>query len=96
MAHHVHVHVHIGNTSSRSTSSARSKKTKGRRRKSGTYAGAKAGSGKNFAALSKDLSRRKGVTNPGALAAYIGRKKYGNARFQSMAAKGRRNAGRRK
>lgn len=51
--------------------------------------GAKVGSGKNFAALKKKLGRKKGVTNPGALAAYIGRKKYGNKRFQSMATKGR-------
>lgn len=32
----------------------------------------------------------KGVKDPAALAAYIGRKKLGNAKFQSLAAKGRR------
>lgn len=50
---------------------------------------AKLGSGKRFKALKSKLSR-KGVKNPGALAAYIGRKKYGKKRFQSLAAKGRR------
>jgi hypothetical protein len=33
--------------------------------------------------------RRRGVKNPRALAAYIGRKKYGKARFQRAAARGR-------
>jgi len=38
------------------------------------------------------LKARKGkakVTNPGALAAWIGRKKYGKTRFQKMAKAGR-------
>lgn len=47
------------------------------------------GSGARFAALKKKLAGRPGVTDPGALAAYIGRKKYGNAKFQAMSAKGR-------
>lgn len=51
---------------------------------------AKLGSGKRFAALKKKLSGRKGVTNPGALAASIGRKKYGAKRMAKMAAKGRK------
>jgi len=50
---------------------------------------AKLGSGKRFAALKNKLSHRKGVTNPGALAAYIGRRKYGNKRFQKLAVKGK-------
>jgi hypothetical protein len=37
----------------------------------GTYAGAKPGSGKNFQRLKRDLAR-KGVKDPGALAAWIG------------------------
>ena len=41
-----------------------------------TTAGAPPGSGANFKALSAKLAAR-GATNPGALAAYIGRKKYG-------------------
>lgn len=46
------------------------------------------GGGGRFAALESKLSHREGVTNPGALAAYIGRKKYGKGKFQAMAAKG--------
>ena len=49
----------------------------------------KLGSGARFAALKNELSHEKGVTNPGALAAYIGRKKYGKAKFQGLAAKGK-------
>lgn len=47
------------------------------------------GSGARFAALKAKLGRRGGVKNPGALAAAIGRKKYGKAKFQSLAAKGK-------
>jgi len=50
---------------------------------------AKLGSGKRFASLSKKLSK-KGASNPGALAAYIGRKKYGAKKFAKLAASGRR------
>lgn len=50
----------------------------------------KLGSGARFAALEKKLSGKPGVTNPGGLAASIGRKKYGAGKFQSLAAKGRR------
>lgn len=51
---------------------------------------AKLGSGARFAALKKKLAGRPGVTDPGALAASIGRKKYGNKRMAKMAAAGRR------
>jgi hypothetical protein len=47
------------------------------------------GSGKRFSALSNKLASRPGVTNPDALAAYIGRKKLGAKKFNSLAAKGR-------
>ena len=47
------------------------------------------GSGKRFATLKRSLARR-GVRNPGALAASIGRKKYGTKRFAKLSAKGRR------
>jgi hypothetical protein len=47
------------------------------------------GSGGRFAALQNKLSGKPGVTDPGALAAAIGRKKFGNAKMQSMAAKGK-------
>jgi hypothetical protein len=42
-----------------------------------------------FNRLKARLARRKGVRNAAALAAYIGRKKYGKARFQRAAARGR-------
>lgn len=46
------------------------------------------GQGGRFAAMKKKLAGK--VDNPGAVAAAIGRKKYGAARFQKMAAKGRK------
>jgi|TARA_R100001143_G_C3354977_1_gene131778 hypothetical protein len=49
----------------------------------------KLGSGKRFKKLTKKL-KKKGAKNPKALAAYIGRKKYGKKKFQKLAAKGRR------
>lgn len=49
----------------------------------------KLGSGARFKALKSKLSGRKGVTNPGALAAAIGRKKYGAKKMAQMAAKNR-------
>jgi hypothetical protein len=48
------------------------------------------GSGERFAALKNKLSGEPGVTNPAGLAAYIGRKKYGKARFQQLSAGGRK------
>ncbi len=51
---------------------------------------AKPGSGARFSALKSKLGHRKGVSNPGALAAYIGRKKYGAKRFAKLSARGRR------
>ena len=54
---------------------------------------AELGSGARFAALKKKLSSRKGkgkVENPAALAAFIGRKKYGKTRFQKMAEAGKK------
>jgi hypothetical protein len=50
----------------------------------------KLGSGERFAALKGKLSHEKGVKNPGALAAAIGRKKYGEKKMASMSAKGRK------
>lgn len=47
-----------------------------------------AGSGKRFAALKANLAK-KGASDPSALAAYIGRRKFGNKKFQAMAAAGR-------
>lgn len=50
---------------------------------------AKLGSGKRFKALKSKLAA-KGATNPGALAAYIGRKKLGNKKFAKLSAAGRK------
>lgn len=47
------------------------------------------GQGGRFAALQQKLGNQ-GASNPGALAAYIGRKKYGDKGMQRMAAVGRR------
>lgn len=54
----------------------------------------KPGGGGRFAALKSKLAAR-GARNPGALAAYIGREKYGAKRMANMAARGRRRAARR-
>jgi hypothetical protein len=48
------------------------------------------GSGERFAALKGQLAQRKGVSNPGALAAYIGRKKYGKKKFAQLSKHGKR------
>lgn len=45
------------------------------------------GQGGRFAALEKSLSGKKGITNPGALAASIGRKKYGAKKFSRLSHK---------
>ena len=50
----------------------------------------KLGTGSRFKRLKKTLGKRKGVRNPGALAAYIGRKKYGKKRFARLSGHGRR------
>ena len=47
------------------------------------------GSGKRFKQLVGKLKKR-GAKKPKALAAFIGRKKYGAKKFAKMAAKGRR------
>lgn len=39
-----------------------------------------------FSKLEGKLASRPGVTNPGALAAYIGRQKYGAKKFNAAAA----------
>jgi hypothetical protein len=46
------------------------------------------GQGKRFSALTQQLAA-KGARNPDALAAYIGRKKYGKKRFQQLSKKGK-------
>jgi len=46
------------------------------------------GSGARFSALTQELASR-GARNPKALAAYIGRKKYGKQKFGKLSAGGK-------
>jgi hypothetical protein len=46
-----------------------------------------------FDRLTEALSKKKGIRNPAALAASIGRKKYTKKRFQEYAAKGKKMRG---
>ena len=48
------------------------------------------GSGERFKQLTEKLEKQ-GAKNPKALAAFIGRKKYGAKKMQAMAEKGRKN-----
>ena len=50
----------------------------------------KLGSGKRFKALEDKLEKEPGVKNPAAVAASIGRKKYGASRMQKLARAGRK------
>jgi len=52
-------------------------------------ASAPLGQGGRFAALEQSLSKKPGISNPAAVAASIGRKKLGKAKFQSLAAAGK-------
>lgn len=51
----------------------------------------KLGGGGRFAALKSKLAKR-GASNPAALAAYIGRKKYGAKKMAKMSAAGRKRS----
>lgn len=55
----------------------------------------KIGSGQRFAKV-EAAAAKSGAKNPAAVAAYVGRKKYGKARFQALAATGRRRAAKNK
>lgn len=55
---------------------------------------AKLGSGSRFKAVSKS-ARKGGARNPDAVAAVVGRRKYGKAKMAKMAAAGRRRKGHR-
>jgi hypothetical protein len=48
------------------------------------------GTGSRFKRLRRRLAGRKGVTDPKALAAEIGRKKFGKDRFAKLSAKARK------
>ena len=56
----------------------------------------KLGMGGRFAKLEKSIAKKGKVSNPAAVAAAIGRKKYGKAKFQQMAAAGRKRASKKK
>jgi hypothetical protein len=49
------------------------------------------GSGQRFSQLTTKLAA-KGARNPGALAAFIGRKKYGAKKFSALSQQGKRDA----
>lgn len=53
---------------------------------------AKLGQGGRFAAVAA-AAKKGGAKNPEAVAAAVGRKKYGAERMQAMAAKGRKKGG---
>lgn len=53
---------------------------------------AKLGSGARFKALKAKIAARGDVRDPAAVAAAIGRKKYGKAKFQKLAAAGRKGS----
>lgn len=55
----------------------------------------KLGMGGRFAKLTASLSK-KGIKNPKALAASIGRKKYGKTKMTKMAVAGRKRAAKKK
>lgn len=51
---------------------------------------AKLGSGARFKSLEKKIAARGDVRNPAAVAASIGRKKYGGKKMAMLSAKGRK------
>ena len=67
------------------------KKQLGKVKTTGTYKGKsnKLGGGGRFAQV-EAKAKAGGASNPAAVAAAIGRKKYGKKRFQAMAAKGKK------
>lgn len=64
---------------------------KGGGRRGGTAAGAPLGSGANFAKV-KASAAASGARNPAAVAAAVGRKKYGKAGMAKLAAAGRKTS----
>ena len=50
------------------------------------------GGGGQFAKLKGELAGKPGITNPGGLAAKIGREKLGKSTFQRIAARGKERA----
>jgi hypothetical protein len=52
----------------------------------------KIGDGTKFRKLKKQLAGKKGVKNPAALAAWVGRKKFGKQRYAELSKEGREKA----
>jgi hypothetical protein len=52
----------------------------------------KLGGGGRFAKLKASIAKKGNVSNPGAVAAAIGRKKYGKAKMTKMAVAGKKRA----
>lgn len=50
----------------------------------------KLGSGERFKKLKEKLSNQKGIKDPGALAASLGREKYGNAKMNKLSKAGKK------
>jgi hypothetical protein len=50
----------------------------------------KLGSGKRFESLKNKLAHQKGIKNPAAVAASIGREKYGNKKMAALSRKGKK------
>ena len=71
------------------TSIAKRKSLKGG--KSQPASKAPAGQGGRFKALVKKIGHKSGVRNPAAVAAAIGRSKFGKSKFQKMAAHGKKH-----
>lgn len=63
-----------------------------RRKRGGLAAKPPLGSGERFAALKSKIAAKGGVRDPGAVAAAIGRAKYGRKRFAKLSAQGRKEA----
>lgn len=68
---------------------SRSARTAARKRYEKVKKTSKPGSGKRFAAV-EAVARASGASNPAAVAASIGRKKYGKKKMAKMSAKGRK------
>lgn len=52
----------------------------------------KLGTGARFKRLEASIAKRGGVSNPAAVAASIGRKKYGAKKFAKLSARGRKKS----
>lgn len=83
----------VRNISGQDIHSMLKKKTKGIKTTGKSFGKSnKLGGGGRFAQVKHAVSGKKGVYNPAGLAAYIGRKSLGKAKFQKLAAQGKKHA----